>query len=71
MRQELSCKFCFKFDGNFVVATVAAPQYDGGDEGVPCLWVPVCNSHFATWYEDSGAPLPYFLLTDARATSDD
>ena len=59
----LSCKFCWK-DNVAVKATRSAPQFDGGDEDCPAVWVPVCDSHFNNWYEDiePGMILPAFVL---------
>lgn len=62
-RLELRCKFCLHNHGRDVPAAWAAPQFDGGDEGEPCVWVPVCASHFENWYEGCEVRLPAFELT--------
>lgn len=45
-------------------ATYVAAQHTGGDEDRPATWVPICDEHVATWYEDVPADewLPIFPL---------
>ena len=49
---RMCCKFCFKED-RLVPAIFLAPHHDGGDVDRPANWVPICDDHAQTWYDDT------------------
>lgn len=64
MSAPLDCKFCLEFNDEEKPAAFAAPQYDGGDDDRPCVWVPVCDYHFSGWYDETAEEdrLPAFKI---------
>lgn len=61
-------RLCCKFHRDRP-AKYLAPQHVGGDEGIPAMWVPVCEDHIANWYDlfPGDERLPIFAL-DPSAT---
>ena len=51
----ICCQSCAVLDLKVEKAVFLAPQWEGGDENGHVNWIPVCDDHMKTWYNNVDA----------------